>query len=83
VKPGIFVGAEVHLSAYQGVFPEREAGRGIFCGAEPFLALPDHVIFKAVWSSQATGNRPYGMPGTLDLVNFERHQVRAQLVKSF
>lgn len=46
-------------------------------------AWPHRVVFKAVWSAQVTGkalNRP---SGTLDLVNFERHQARAQLVKSF
>ena len=81
---GVFIGAELrHLSAYQGSFLNWKQGEAFFVGPSLFIQLPHRVVFKAVWSAQVTGkalNRP---SGTLDLVNFERHQARAQLVKSF
>jgi hypothetical protein len=83
VKPGIFVGAEVrHVSAYQGSFLNRKQGEAFFAGPTLFVELPYHIIFKAVWSAQVAG-KANGASGALDLVNFERNQVRMQLVKSF
>src|SRR5437899_2475124 len=39
--------------------------------------------FHAAWSAQVTGKAANGASGALDLVNFEHHQARAQLVKNF
>ena len=84
MKPGIFVGAEVrHVSAFQGSFLNWKQGEAFFVGPTLFVELPDHIVFKAVWSAQVTGKAANGASGALDLVNFELHQVRAQLVKSF
>ena len=74
IAPGILLGAEArHLSAYEGLFQNREHGQALYIGPSLFLKLPDDLIAKFVWSARVSGAGE----------RFERNQVRAQLVKSF
>ena len=74
---GIFVGAEVrHITRNQnGIF----TGHALFVGPSLFVKLSEDVGFKIAWSAQL----PDETTGRLDLVNFDRHQVLALIVKGF
>ena len=74
IAPGVLLGAEVrHLSAFEGLFLNREDGHALYIGPSPFLKLPNEIIAKFVWSARASGAGE----------RFERNQVRAKVVKSF
>ena len=74
IAPGVLLGAEVrHLSAFEGLFLNREDGHPLYVGPSLFLKLPGDHIAKFVWSARSSGAGE----------RFERNQVRAQLVKSF
>ena len=74
IAPGVLLGAEVrHLSAFEGLFLNREDGHALYIGPSPFLMLPNGIIAQFVWSARASGAGE----------RFERNQIRAQLVKSF
>ena len=74
---GILVGAEVrHITRNQnGLF----TGHALFVGPSLFVKVSDDMSFKIAWSAQI----PDETTGRLDLVNFERHQVLALIVKGF
>jgi hypothetical protein len=74
MAPGVLLGAEVrHLSAFEGLFLNREDGHALYIGPSLFLKLPNGIVAKFVWSARASGAGE----------RFERNQVRAQFVKSF
>ena len=77
IVEGIFVGAEVrHINRNQnGLF----TGHALFVGPSLFVKLSEDVGFKIAWSAQL----PDETTGRLDLVNFDRHQVLALIVKGF
>jgi hypothetical protein len=71
----LFVGAEVRYLArnQDGLF----TGHALFVGPSLFVKISETIALKAAWSAQIPDE------GRLDLVNFERHQVRALFVKTF
>jgi hypothetical protein len=76
VAPQAFVGAELrYLRAYEGLLPKTFAGDAWFVGPTVFRHLPNHMWLAAAWNIQVAG-RAAGHAGRLDLVNFERHQLR-------
>lgn len=79
VAPGAFLGAEVrYLRAYEGLLPKALAGEAVFIGPTLFRHFANHVWIAAAWNVQVAG-RAVGHAGRLDLVNFERHQVRVKV----
>jgi hypothetical protein len=77
LAPGLFLGAEVrHLNHNQQGFL---TGHALFVGPSLYVSLSKTVAVKVAWSVQI----PDETTGTLDLVNYERNQVRLQLVKGF
>lgn len=83
LRPDIFVGGELRrLSADQGAFLNAPQGTALFIGPSLFIALPEKTTLKLAWSAQITGRS--STPGQrLDLMDFERHQARLQVVKGF
>jgi hypothetical protein len=77
ITEGIFVGAEIrHITRNQDGF---FTGHALFVGPSLFVKVSDNVSFKVAWSAQI----PDETRKRLDLVNFERYQVIAVLVKGF
>jgi hypothetical protein len=77
ITPEIFIGAELrHLLADKNGFLDAHA---LFVGPSVFVKLSETVNLKLAWSIQI----PDETTNQLNLAEFERHQVLAQLVKSF
>jgi hypothetical protein len=83
VKPGIFVGAEArYLRQYDGFGLDMFAGQGFFIGPTIYFKLSERAWITAAWSAQVAGQATT-VPGSLDLVNFERRQARLLFGVSF
>jgi hypothetical protein len=76
IRPGIFVGGEArYLRQYDGIGLERLAGQGLFAGPTLYAKISERAWITLAWSAQVTGHAT-AIPGSLDLVNFERQQAR-------
>ena len=76
IKPGLFIGGEArYLRKYDGLGLDGFAGHALFVGPTVFLKLSERSRLTAAWSFQVAG-RSVAVPGSLDLVDFERHQAR-------
>lgn len=76
VSPGIFLGIEGrYLRRYESLAFEDFAGHAGFLGPTLFVKLSQRSWVAAAWSAQIAGCAA-NAAGPLDLVNFERHQVR-------
>ena len=76
VSPGVFLGIEGrYLRRYESLGFDDFAGHAGFLGPTLFVKLSQRSWIAAAWSAQIAG-RAANAPGPLDLVNFERHQVR-------
>jgi hypothetical protein len=74
IRPGFLAGGEMrYLRKYDGL--EEFAGQALFAGPTAYLQLSERSRLTVAWSVQAWG-RVTGSTAALDLVNFERHQVR-------
>ena len=77
VHSGIFVGGESrYLRKYDGLGLDVFAGQGFFIGPTLYVKLSDKAWIAAAWSAQVAGQAATTSAGSLDLVNFERHQAR-------
>jgi hypothetical protein len=76
VRSGIFVGGEArYLRKYDGLGLDTLAGQGFFVGPTVYVKLSEKAWIAAAWSAQVAGEATASV-GSLDLVNFERHQAR-------
>jgi hypothetical protein len=76
VHSGIFVGGEArYLRKYDGLGLDTLAGQGFFIGPTIYAKLSERAWIAAAWSAQVAGQATTSA-GSLDLVNFERQQVR-------
>jgi hypothetical protein len=83
VRPGILVGGEArYFRNYDGIGLQSFSGEAFFVGPVAYFQLSEHSRLTATWSVQAWGHQA-GVPGSLDLVSFERHQARLVYGLSF
>jgi hypothetical protein len=83
LRPGVFIGGEArYLRKYEGSGFDELAGHGVFFGPTLYVQLSRAAWIAAAWSAQIAG-RSAAEPGSLDLVNFERHQARLLFGISF
>ncbi|HEY4985096.1 MAG TPA: hypothetical protein VII39_00615 [Bradyrhizobium sp.] len=83
VYSDIFVGGEArYLRRYDGLALDVFAGHGFFIGPTVYAKISERAWMTAAWSAQVAGNATTSV-GSLDLVNFERHQVRLLFGISF
>ena len=83
IMPGIFVGGElVYMRAYESAGFDKFAGHALFFGPTAYLALSKRANLTIAWNTQIAG-KAVGDPNSLDLVNFERNQVRVRFGMSF
>ena len=71
-----------YLTVYSGAFLNDFAGHAVFAGPNLFLRLSDSAALNFAWTPQLAG-RAKGVPASLDLDNFERHQFRLKFTASF
>lgn len=77
VSDVVFIGGEIrHLTQNQHGFFSRHA---LFAGPSIYVKLWENASVKLAWSAQI----PDETTGKMDLVNYERHQLRLQLATDF
>lgn len=76
ISPGVFFGLEGrYLRHYDSIGFDTFDGHAAFLGPTLYVKLSQRAWVAAAWSAQIAGHA-IGTPGSLDLVHFERHQVR-------
>lgn len=76
IRPGVLIGGEArYLRRYDGLSFDNLAGKGFFVGPTVYFKLSDQAWLTLGWSSQIAGHAT-AVPGSLDLVDFERQQGR-------
>jgi hypothetical protein len=76
---GLFVGAEArYFRKYEGTGLNTPVGDALFVGPSVFMKLSKQWFASAAWNTQVAGHA-VGGPGHLDLINFERHEIRLRL----
>jgi hypothetical protein len=83
VAPGVWIGGEArYLRSYDGAALNTFSGQGIYLGPTLYARLGERGWLSAAWNFQAWGVAA-GISGTLDLVNFERHQLKFRVGYEF
>jgi hypothetical protein len=83
VMPNVFVGTEVRsLRHYEGLGLNSFAGQALYIGPTLYATFGQGYFLSAAWNVQVWG-AVAGSSGALDLVNFERHQVKLRLGVTF
>jgi hypothetical protein len=83
VAPGVRIGGEArYLRSYDGAALNRFSGQGIYLGPTLYARLGERGWLSAAWNFQAWGVAA-GISGALDLVNFERHQLKFRVGYEF
>jgi hypothetical protein len=83
IRPGLFLGGEArYLRAYESLGLNAFAGHALFVGPNVFFKPAERWRVTATWAIQVAG-RAVDEPGSLDLTNFERHQVRIRIGYEF
>jgi hypothetical protein len=73
------MGAELRYArAFDGVTFNHSNGHALFAGPTFYLRLAKNAWIAGVWNFQVAG-KTFTQPGSLDLVNYERHQARLRL----
>jgi hypothetical protein len=76
VQPGLLIGGEArYLRTYEGLGLDVFAGHALLVGPTIFVRLTERSRLTAAWSFQVAG-RSAATAGSLDLIDFERHQAR-------
>ena len=83
VRPGIFFGGEArYLRTFDGIGLNSFMGNAFFVGPSMYATLSKDLAISAAWDIQVAGGA-VGIPGSLDLANFERHWVLLRLEYNF
>ncbi len=83
VRPGLWIGGEArYLRSYDGAALNVFSGQAVYMGPTVYTRLGEKVWLSAGWNFQAWGGAA-GLPGALDLTNFERHQVKFRVGYEF
>ncbi len=83
VLPDVFVGGELrYVNTYLGHFLNDRLGWAVFAGPTLYLGVGTSAYLGIAWSAQLAG-KSFGDENHLDLVHFERHQVRLKFGFAF
>ena len=84
VMPNVFIGAEVrNLRHYEGLALNSFAGQALYIGPTLYATFGQGYFLSAAWNVQVWGAVAGSSGAGLDLINFERHQVKLRLGVSF
>ena len=80
----VFIGGELrHVTKYQDYFLGELQGRALFAGPTVYVAFGENAYAGMAWSVQVSGRAADGPNRSLDVINFERHQVRLKMGFTF
>lgn len=80
---GVFLGGEVrYLRAYETAGLSSFAGDAVFAGPTLYVMFSPRANMTLAWNMQIAG-QAIGETSRLDLINFERHQVRLRFGMGF
>jgi hypothetical protein len=83
LMPNIFIGAEArNLRHYEGLGLNSFAGQALYIGPTLYATFGQGYFLSAAWNVQVWG-AVAGSSAPLDLVNFERHQVKLRFGVTF
>jgi hypothetical protein len=83
IGSGLFLGGEArYLRSYDSIGADHFEGHAFFLGPSVFANLSERCWLALGWSMQLAG-RSVDDPAMLDLVRFERHQVRLNFGVNF
>jgi len=78
-SPDLWLGGEVrYLRSYDGAVLNALSGQAVYVGPTAFVRLPRNYWLSAALNFQVWG-RAVGLPGSLDLTNFERYQAKLRV----
>ena len=84
INPALFVGIEArYLAAFDGAYFNRTLGAAVFFGPNLTVKFSEKTALNIGWTPQITGTANNGAGGRLDLINFERHQLRVKFAANF
>jgi len=76
IEPWLYLGGEArYLRTYEGMTPDGLAGQAIYIGPVFYLPVAKGFSISGAWDIQTWGQGA-GLSGGLDLINFERNQVK-------
>jgi hypothetical protein len=82
ISPTLFLGGEVrYLRVYDGLGLDAISGQALFAGPTFYLQIAHGMALSGAWNMQIAGRIAKG--GSLDLTNFERHQVKVRFNLNF
>lgn len=82
ITPSLFVGAEVrYLGVFDGAYLNRTLGTALFVGPNLTVKFSEKTALNIAWTPQISGDAN-GIGGRLDLINFERHQLRVKFASA-
>jgi hypothetical protein len=83
LSPWFFIGGDArYLRKYEGAALNTLAGEALFVVPTLFATLGHSYLLTAAFEAQVCG-RVHGEPGSLDLDNFTRYQLKLRLVAHF
>ncbi len=83
VSPRWWIGAETrYLRSYEGAGLNIFSGQALYLGPTLYARIGEKAWISAAWNFQAWGGAA-GLPGALDLTNFERHQFKFRIGYEF
>jgi hypothetical protein len=83
LMPKVFLGAEVrYLRGYEGLALKAYTGDGLYVGPTLYANLGETLWVSAAWNT-LVGGHAKGVPGALNLDDFERHNLRIKLGMEF
>ncbi len=79
LSPWLYLGGEArYLRTFSSFTLDALAGQAVYLGPVFYAPIVPGVTFSGAWDVQAWGQAS-GVGGSLDLINFERHQVKLRL----
>jgi len=83
VAAGVFVATEIrYMRKYDGIALNTFLGEALFVGPSLYVKFPSQWFASVAWNVQVAGHAT-GEPFSLDLTNFEHHEVRLRFGVGF
>ena len=84
LSDNVFLGAEIRqLTKYRGYFLADREGRAWFAGPSLYLTFGESAYAGIAWSVQVSGRAAEEPYRNMDLINYERHQLRLKVGFAF
>jgi len=83
ISSGVLIGVETrYLRSYDGLGLDHLSGQALYVGPTFYAKINELYWVSAAWNAQVTGRSVVDV-GSLDLMHFERHQVKFRVGRNF